>query len=125
MTILSIGVAQAAIRTFPDSIKADVIDWDEAETGDRKEGSYFAAWNLAEKLGSVVSVALVGFFVQGAGGEVDPEGVRRVVSYVPATFMLLAMASLVGFRLDETSHAEVRERIDAEVLSNPGYGKAR
>ena len=25
------------------SLKADVIDWDEGQTGERKEGTYFAA----------------------------------------------------------------------------------
>ena len=115
--LLGIGVSQAALRTFPDSIKADVIDWDEAETGERKEGAYFAAWNLAEKFAGVASVALVGFFIQGEGAAVDPEGIRLVVSYVPAAFMVMAMVALRGFRLDADAHADLRRRIGRDVGS--------
>jgi len=28
------------------SVQGDVIDYDEHRTGERKEGSYFAAWNF-------------------------------------------------------------------------------
>lgn len=111
LAMLAIGVSQAALRTFPDSIKADVIDWDEAATGERKEGSYIAAWNLADKAAGVVSVALVGFFIQAKGGGVDSDGVRFVVSYMPAFFMTLSMLVVSGFRLGATEHAELRKQI--------------
>ena len=88
-----------------------MIDWDEAETGERKEGSYFAAWNLGDKAAGVLSIALVGFVIQGADGGVDPDGVRLVVSYMPAGFMLLSMLTLFGFRLDAHEHANLRTRI--------------
>jgi Na+/melibiose symporter-like transporter len=93
------------------SIKADVIDWDEAETGERKEGSYFAAWNLADKAAGVLSVGLVGFFIQGPEGGVDPDGVRFVMSYLPAGFMMASMLILAGFRLDAEEHKGLRARI--------------
>ena len=109
--LLMVGMSQAAIRTFPDSIKADCIDWDESETGERKEGSYFAVWNLVDKLGGVVSVALVGYLIQGADGQPDPLGIKIAVSYIPAFFMTLAMVALWGYRLDESSHGELRSKI--------------
>jgi GPH family glycoside/pentoside/hexuronide:cation symporter len=111
ISMVMIGVSQAALRTFPDSIKADVIDWDEARTGERKEGSYFAVWNLADKAAGVLSVGLVGFFIQGSAGGVDVEGVRLVVSYVPAFFMTLSMITLGGFGLGAREHADLRARI--------------
>ena len=43
-----IGFSQAAIRTLPRSMMADIIDWDEAHTNERKEGTYFAFWNLTD-----------------------------------------------------------------------------
>ncbi len=111
LPLLVVGFSQASLRTFPDSIMADVIDWDEAETGQRKEGSYMAAWNLAEKAAGVISVGMVGLFLQGEGGAVDLEGVVFVLSWMPATFMVLAMVSLFGFRLDESAHLKLRERV--------------
>jgi GPH family glycoside/pentoside/hexuronide:cation symporter len=41
--VLLIGSALACSIMLPPSIKADVIDYDEFVTGDRKEGAYFAA----------------------------------------------------------------------------------
>lgn len=108
-----VGFSQAALRTFPESIKADVIDWDEARTGERKEGTYFAAWNLADKGAGAMSVALVGFVIQGEAGGVSMSGVQLATSFMPAGFMLLSMATLFGFGLGAREHGEVRRRIDA------------
>lgn len=107
----AIGFRQADMRTLPNSIKADVIDWDEARTGERKEGTYCAAWNLVDKLAGAVSVLIVGFLIQGAEGGLDVEGVRTVVSALPAGLLALSTMILAGFRLDESEHARVRDQI--------------
>ncbi len=107
----AIGFGQAGMRTLPNSIKADVIDWDEARTGERKEGTYFAAWNLVDKLAGAVSVLIVGFLIQDAEGGVDVQGVRTVVSVLPAGLLALSTVILAGFRLDESEHARVRDQI--------------
>ncbi len=108
-----IGLSQAGMRMFPISLKADIIDWDEAQTNERKEGTYFAAWNLVDKLASGASVAIVGFVIQGANGGIDPEGVKLVVSFIPAAFVCISAMILVGFRLDAKEHARLRAQIDA------------
>ena len=106
-----VGLGQAAMRTIPPSVQADVIDWDEARTGQRKEGSYFAVWNLCDKLAGSVSVALVGFAIQGAHGGVDPEGVHFVISTMPAAFVALSLVALLGLRLDANEHRELQRAI--------------
>ena len=108
-----IGISQAAMRTLPESIKADVIDWDEARTGERKEGTYFAAWNLADKAAGAMSVALVGFMIQGADGGVSADGIRLATSFVPAGLLLLSTAVMLGFRLGAREHGEIHSRIQA------------
>ena len=110
-----IGFSQAALRTFPESIKADVIDWDEAQTGERKEGTYFAAWNLADKAAGALSVGLVGLVIQGSDGGVSMEGVRFATSLMPAGFLLLSTASLFGFRLNAAAHARLTRDIYAST----------
>ena len=117
-----IGFSQAAIRTFPESIKADVIDWDEAKTGERKEGTYFAAWNLADKAAGALSVGLVGFVIQGSDGGVSMEGVRFATSLMPAGFLLLSMAPLFGFRLNAATHEQLTRDI---YVSETGTTKVR
>lgn len=113
VSLLAIGISQGALRTFPDSIKADVIDWDEARTGERKEGTYFAAWNLADKLAGAISVGVVGLAIQAADGGVDPDGLRLVFGYLPGSFLLLSMLAMRRFKIDATAHAALRARIDS------------
>ena len=38
------------------SIQADVIDYDEYKTGQRKEGAYFAAWNFVYKSATGITI---------------------------------------------------------------------
>jgi len=106
-----IGIGQAAMMTIPMSIKADVIHWDEAHTGERKEGSYFAAWNLIHKFGSGLSVAIVGFAIQGPSGSVDPDGVRFVLTNLPAACLTISTILLLRFRFGEREHTEIRRKI--------------
>ena len=111
--MLLIGFSQAALRTFPTSIKADIVDWDEAYTGQRKEGAYFAAWELADKAAGALSVAVVGFAIGGADGAVTGEGIQLATSTIPAALLAVATLVMLGFRLDARTHAELRARIDA------------
>ena len=66
-----IGFMTGAAQALPPSVKADIIDLDELQTGERKEGAYFAAWNLALKAASGLAVALAGFVLQFSGYAAD------------------------------------------------------
>lgn len=112
-----LGFTQGATRTLPNSIKADVIDVDELRTGERKEGAYFAAWNLAEKAAGGVSIALAGVVLElagaGGGGEVSPFGVRLVASALPAGLLGAVCLLLARFRFGEREHRAVRDQLAA------------
>ena len=43
------GSASGCGSTLGMALKADVIDWAEHATGERKEGAYFAAWTLSRR----------------------------------------------------------------------------
>lgn len=110
-----VGLSNAGMRIFSVSLQADVIDWDEAMTGERKEGTYFAAWNWIDKLAGAASVAVVGIAIQGADGGIDPRGVVLVVSYLPAALLAASAWILAGFRLDAVEHARLRAQIEARA----------
>ena len=59
------------------SIQADVIDWDEHATGERKEGSYFAAWNFVFKVATGLTQALTGFVLTFSGYVPERRADRR------------------------------------------------
>ncbi len=55
------GFAASCAGTIGPSVLADIIDFDERQSGERREGSYFAAWSFAAKSAGAVTIAVVGF----------------------------------------------------------------
>lgn len=55
------GFAASCAGTIGPSVLSDIIDFDEKQSGERREGSYFAAWSFAAKSGGAVTIAVVGF----------------------------------------------------------------
>ncbi len=99
------------------SLKADVVDWDEAETGERKEGSYFAAWNFVQKSAGGVAIwaigimlAMTGFVPNVTQSEETIFGMRLLVSVAPCLLHILAMGLMLRFSLDEAAHRNARLR---------------
>jgi len=126
LPILLIGTGQACTSILPNSIKADVIDYDELETGERKEGAYFAAWNLVIKLASAVAIAASAFLLEWAGyrPEVDAQSpetltaITRLTALIPVALHAVAMVALSRFRLSPIEHNRIRREI---ALSRPPH----
>jgi GPH family glycoside/pentoside/hexuronide:cation symporter len=121
LPMVLIGTGQACASILPTSIKADVIDYDELETGERKEGAYFAAWNLAIKLASAIAIACSGLLLQRAGYVPDTaaqapatiETIKALAAGLPFGLHVVALAILAHFRLGPKEHQRIREEIDA------------
>jgi GPH family glycoside/pentoside/hexuronide:cation symporter len=99
------------------SLKADVVDWDEGATGERKEGSYFAAWNFVQKSAGGISIwaigvtlAMTGFVPNVPQGEETLLGMRLLVSVGPCVLHILALVMMLRFSLDEAAHTSARQR---------------
>lgn len=108
------GVAAGGADVVFPSLQADVIDWDELHTGQRKEGAYFAAWSFAAKSAGALSSTVVGFALGAIGfvpnAEQGPDvvlGLRVVAGAVPA--VLYALGALLFFRFDlgRAEHAAI------------------
>lgn len=50
-----------------DALVADVVDYDELETGEHREGLYFGFWKMASKIARAISVAIAGYALQAIG----------------------------------------------------------
>ncbi|MEE2897094.1 MAG: MFS transporter [Gemmatimonadota bacterium] len=131
LPIALIGAGQACTAILPTSIKADVIDYDELETGDRKEGAYFAAWNLVIKLASAVSIGASAFLLQWAGYQPNAadqapatlDALMALSSALPFVLHLLALALLFRFRLGPKEHARIRRALDTTGWVHKGDPK--
>ena len=114
------GVFYSAGGAIGQSLLADTVDWDELETGERKEGAYLAAWGFALKLSLGGTLALTGVALQVAGFvpnvEQSPQVVatlRGLFSGVPVAAMVIAFLILRRSRFDAREHARVREALAA------------
>jgi Na+/melibiose symporter-like transporter len=118
------AVGAASLEVNLSSLEADVIDYDELHSGERKEGAYFAVWHLASKSATGISAALVGFLLAASGFEPNVEqsrsslvAIRAMESGIPAAGFLGAMLVLLRFRLTREAHAQVRAQLDARATS--------
>lgn len=109
------------------SLKADVVDADEARTGERKEGTFFAAWGLAIKMAVGFAILFSGLLLTRIGFEPNvaqtPEalvGIRGAVSALPLACHVLAVALLTRLDLDESRHQEGRRRAHALATVREG-----
>ncbi|MCP4036488.1 MAG: hypothetical protein GY733_06095, partial [bacterium] len=101
------------------SILADVIDYDECETGERKEGAYSAAQGLALKLANAVIIVLAGAVLEFSGFEPNVEQtedtkfiLQTVYAGLPFSMLLLASFVFRRFSLDADEHARIRATLD-------------
>jgi GPH family glycoside/pentoside/hexuronide:cation symporter len=113
-----LGIGGGAGSVVAPSIQADVIDFDELETGDRKEGAYFAAWNFVYKLGVGVTLMLTGFILELSGfvpNAVQSEqalfALKALYALFPMACYLLATVLLSRFSLNEAEHAKIRKAL--------------
>jgi GPH family glycoside/pentoside/hexuronide:cation symporter len=61
------GLAAGCGGTIAPSVQSDIIDYDEYKTGERKEGSYFAAFNFVFKSAAGLMIVVTGFVLQFSG----------------------------------------------------------
>ncbi len=100
-------------------MQSDIIDYDEYMTGERKEGSYFAAFNFVQKSATGVMIFITGYVLQFSGFVPNQEqtmtvqlamvtlyGLFPLVCYTVGTFLF------ARFTLDEAAHNKMREELE-------------
>jgi len=114
------GFALGCGGTVGPSILADVIDGDELDTGERKEGAYNAAWGFALKLSNALVILVTSLVLQGIDFQPNVEqtdaaklAIRLLYGVMPLTMFLAAAAVFRGFSLDEAEHMRIRAALDA------------
>jgi GPH family glycoside/pentoside/hexuronide:cation symporter len=118
------GIAQACGQSIGQALKADVIDLDELRTGERKEGSYFAAWSFVNKLGNAILASSAGFALGLAGyapNEEQTDLVKHAMVFLLGGMPLLGYAAgafaFARFSLTEAEHARIRRELDARAAA--------
>lgn len=125
------GAASGCSVVLAQSVQADVVDYDEYLTGERKEGVYFAAWNLTRKISASVAALIVGIVLQFAGFEPNVEqtestklALRILLGVVPAIAIALGALLLTRFQLNEAKHKEIRQTLESRKAQAGGGHQA-
>jgi glycoside/pentoside/hexuronide:cation symporter, GPH family len=113
-----LGFASGAGAVVAPSIKADVIDYDEYLTNERKEGTYYAVWNLVRKSAASVTALVTGFVLQFSGFEPNVEqsetvqtAMRALFSLLPGGCYIIGALLFMTFAFNEKEHTRVREEL--------------
>ena len=113
------GMAAGCGGAIGPSVKGDVIDYDEYLTGERKEGSYFAALNFVFKSATGIMLLLTGFVLQFSGFIPNQPQTMEVkialislYGLVPLVFYSLGAYLLYKkFKFGEKEHAAIKQQI--------------
>ncbi len=117
-----LGVAGGCGQVVAPSIKADIIDYDEYLTGERKEGVYLAVWNLVRKTAGSVTALVAGLVLQFADFQPNVEqtdevklAIQAIFSLLPASCFVIGILLFSRFSFNEKEHSEVRLALDARA----------
>ena len=112
------GITFGNYLALPASIVADLIDYDEARTGRRREASYFAIWAFATKLGNAITgfTALqvlehVGYVPGVPQTELVKTWMLGMYSWFPAAFYILSGLALLRFRFTQADLEAVQKQL--------------
>jgi len=90
------GIGVSAAYTLPDSIFADVIEWDELRTGRRQEGIFFGIRTLIRKLTGALVIFITLQLLGWSGYQPPPEGVLQFTQSDSALGMIRLLVSPLG-----------------------------
>lgn len=114
------GAAGSCGGTINPSIKSDIIDLDEYNTGERKEGAYFAAWYFVSKSAYGVMLTVTGFAISLAGfvpNEIQSDTViwtfKGLYAGVPFVAYIIGALLFSTFKFDENEHKKVIAELEA------------
>jgi GPH family glycoside/pentoside/hexuronide:cation symporter len=124
------GIGFGATLALPSAIQADVIDYDELLTGERREGQYIGWWSISKKLAAAVGIGL-GLAALGMAGYTpnvqQTERVqfvlRMLYAFIPSLFNLLGLLVALAYPISDQIHAKIRVAIEkkraGEAFENP------
>ena len=103
------------------SMLADVVDYDELETGQRREGSFSACQSWISKVGIALGIGASGWILQFTGFDakvpVQTEHsifmIRILLSGIPVIGLLVSFVAILRFPLTASRMQEIRAALEA------------
>ena len=112
------GVGFSSFQLFPFSMLPDTVEYDQMQSGLRREGVFSGMWSAGQKIGYSIGPPIVGFALALSGfvrEGVQPEslavGVRVIFCLFPALMILISFLPFSRYRLTEEEFERVKEKI--------------
>lgn len=124
------GIGFGASLALPSAMQADVIDYDELLTGERREGLYIGLWSISKKLAAAIGIG-VGLYLLGMAGyapNVDQTPkvlfmLRVLYALIPSLCNLLGLAVSMAYPINDSMHEKIRRAIvnrrEGRAVHNP------
>lgn len=119
------GIGVSIGYLIPWSMLPDVVELDELETGQRREGVYYGFFVFLQKLGISLGLALSNFALEFTGyitptdalpSPIQPDSVllalRLFVSLIPAVILMLSIPVVMRYPITRQRFAEIRAELD-------------
>jgi GPH family glycoside/pentoside/hexuronide:cation symporter len=112
------GIGFGATLAIPSAIQADVIDYDELLTGERREGQYIGLWSISKKFAAAIGVG-AGLSILGMAGytpNVEQSAqvqltLRTLYALVPSICNLIAILIAMAYPISSEIHKDIRSAI--------------
>lgn len=100
------------------SMVADSVDYMELKTGIRTDGTAYATYGLATKLGNalggsvgVLLIGLAGYVANAQQTEAAMNGINAVVNLIPAILFFISAAACLLWKMSDKDADEIRENL--------------
>ena len=125
---ITTGFAAGGFAALPNSMKADVIDYDTYLTGEDRTAQFFAAWSFVTKMAIAIApffaftyLDLIGFD-SSPGAINSPEqilGLKILFCFGLPLFLIIAIFCVRSYPITQQKQEEIREEIKLQKEKLP------
>ena len=120
------GVGFGATIAIPSAMQADVIDYDELLSGERREGQYVGLWSVSRQLAAAVGVGISLLILGHFGYEPNTTqssdvtfALRALYALLPCLCNILAFAIALAYPISHRVHNDIRLAIADRHAGRP------
>lgn len=112
------GIGFSSFQLFPFSMLPDTVEYDELQSGLRREGVFSGMWSAGQKIAYSISPAIVGFALKLSGFVMEgtqPEsvetGIRIIFCLIPAAVVVISFIPFSKYELTAERFDEIKRQI--------------
>ncbi len=114
-----VGLGYGCAHVLPWAMFPDVIDYDELETGERREGLYSGVMTFAMKTGNALALWLIGWILQLSGYVANAEqtptalgAIHYTMAAAPLLFIIIGLVAATKYPITRDRYTEIRAALD-------------